>query len=80
MAAKGGHEGWVGSRAARGVRCPPLHGRRNLKIHFKKAAKLAHFSSLRRVSDDFCTALYIVRSWFIDGFPLAVVHCLKCSS
>ncbi len=36
---------------------PPLQSRKTLKIHFKKAAKLARFSSLRRVSDDFCTAL-----------------------
>ncbi len=38
---------------------PPLHGRKNFKFRFKKATKSAHFSSLRRVSDDFCTALYV---------------------
>ena len=32
----------------------------NFKFRFKKATKSAHFSSLRRVSDDFCTALYRV--------------------
>ncbi len=50
--------------------CPPLHGRKNLKFHFKKAAKLAHFSSLRRVSDDFCTALYVVVSLDDPKFDL----------
>ncbi len=35
----------------------PKGGRKNLKFHFKKAAKLAWFLSLRWVSDGFCTAL-----------------------
>ncbi len=55
--------GWWGSRLGgevwRGGHPPPLHSRKNLKVHFKKAAKLARFSSLRRVPDDFCTALYV---------------------
>ena len=51
--------GEIGGEAAWGVRgVPPLHSRKNFKFRFKKATKSAHFSSLRQVSDDFCTALY----------------------
>ncbi len=44
--------GGGGSKETWGGEVGDFFCRKNLKFHFKKAAKLARFLSLRRVSDD----------------------------